>query len=1017
MSLSSISIRRPVFATVLAITILIFGILGLVNLGVREYPLAERPIISVRAEYPGAGATVIENQITEPLEEQINTVDGIRSLTSISREGRATITVEFQLGDDLDRAANDVRDRVAAAMRFLPPDADPPVVEKADADGDPIVFLNVNSRKRDLLELTDIADNLFKPRFETIEGVGRVDIWGSKEYSMRLWMDPARLAAYGLSANDVRLALENANVELPSGRIEGEFIDLVVRPLSRLGDDPDVFNNLVISRDENRVVRFRDIGFAEIGPLLERTVLKRNGVPMVGVVLRPQSGANQIAITDEFYRRLDQIIPELPDDIELGIGFDTSEFIRASITEVKQTIFLAMLLVCLTIYGFLREVRSAFIPLITIPIALTGGFFILFLAGFTINVLTLLAMVLAVGLVVDDAVIVLENIYKKIEQGMEPREAGMAGIHEIFLAVIATTLALVAVFAPIIFLGGLTGVLFREFGVALAGVVVISSFIALTFTPMLCVKILRKHERMPRLYQATEPFFEWLNETYRSSLQSFLKVRWIAFVIMFICLGVIVAVWRALPEELAPLEDRGLLVLQAMGPQGANFDYMTEVMDQVDQVIADRAQGVEATLTVTSPGFGAATTVNTGFSRVVLQPTSERDFSQPRIASQISRDVLDIPGAEVFVRQPATISTGGRRGLPVQLVVQNPDFAKIEGVLDNFLHKARQRPELGFVDVDLKFNQPELLVDIDRNRAESLGVSVASIARTLQAALSGQRFGYFLRDGRQYEIIGQLDRAGRDEPLDLTRLNVRSDSGQLISLDNLVDFSETIAPPVRYRYNRFASATFSANPADGFTLADGINAMREVAAESLDDTFTTELAGESREFAEAGQDLIFVFILALVLVYLVLAAQFESFRAPFIIMLTVPLAITGGVLALWSWGLTLNLFSQIGLIMLVGLVTKNGILLVEFANQRRDAGRELFEAITDAAAARFRPILMTTTSTILGILPVALALGAGAQSRIPLGVAVIGGLALGSFLTLYIIPAAYLYFASSKARQ
>ncbi len=1014
MNLSQITIRRPVLTTVMATAIVLFGVVGFQFLGVREYPAAEGPIITVRAEYPGASASVIESQITEPLENEVNTVSGIRTLTSASREGRSTLTIEFGLNDDLDRAANDVRDRVSSAMRRLPSDAEPPVVEKADADGDPIIFLNIHSDQRDLLELTDIADNLFRSRLQTIDGVARVDIWGSKQYAMRLWMDPDRLAAYGLTPLSVRDAVARSNVELPSGRVEGDSIELTVRTLSRLGDDPEAFEDLILVQNEHRTVRFRDVGYAEIGPLNERTILKRDGVPMVGVVLRPQTGANEIAIADEFYRRLDQIRTDLPADIRLGIGFDTSEFIRASIAEVKQTVAIALVLVCLVIFFFLREIRSAIIPLITIPIALTGAFFIMYAAGFTINVLTLLAMVLAIGLVVDDAVVVLENIYSKIEKGYPPIQAGDAGIREIFTAVIATTLALTAVFLPIIFMDGLTGVLFREFGVTLAGAVIISSFVALTLTPMLATRILKKHDRMPRLYQATEPFFRGLADSYRGTLKHVLNHRWIALAIMAFCLVSIGYFWSVLPRELAPLEDRSLLVLQVSGPEGANYAYMERVMDRLDGLLKEEVPERSAALSVTSPGFGAATTINSGFSRLALQPPDQRDRSQSEIARHLTRELRAIPDAEFSVREPPTIRTGGR-GMPVQFVVQHPNFERLTEILPEFLGTARDRPEFSFVDVNLEFTNPEVRIHIDRNRAQALGVSVRDISETLQAALSEQRFGFFLRDGQQYEIVGQLVRDRRLAPAELNSLTVNGANGRAITLDNIIHLDETVSPAVLHRFNRFPAATFSANLAGGYTIADGIAAMREVGIDTLDESFSTELAGESREFEATGASLLFVFGFALVLVFLVLSAQFESFRDPATIMLTVPLALAGGLVALWYFGKGLNIFSQIGLIMLIGLVTKNGILLVEFANQCKERGLELREAVEEAAARRFRPILMTTISTIFGVLPIALAVGAGSQSRIPLGIAVIGGLIVGSILTLFVIPAAYLSLSSKTS--
>ena len=1014
MNLSQITIRRPVLTTVLAIAIVLFGVVGFQFLGVREYPATEGPVITVRAEYPGASASVIESQITEPLENEVNTVSGIRTLTSASREGRSTLTIEFGLHDDLDRAANDVRDRVSSAMRRLPSDAEPPVVEKADADGDPIIFLNIHSEERDLLELTDIADNVFRSRLQTIDGVARVDIWGSKQYAMRLWMDPDRLAAYGLTPVSVRDALARSNVELPSGRVEGDAIELSVRTLSRLGDDPEAFEDLVLAQNEHRTVRFRDVGYAEIAPLNQRTLLKRDGVPMVGVVLRPQTGANEIAIADEFYRRLARIEADLPADIQLGIGFDTTEFIRDSIAEVKQTVAIALVLVCLVIFFFLREIRSAVIPLITIPIALTGAFFIMYLAGFTINVLTLLALVLAIGLVVDDAVVVLENIYTKIEKGYSPIRAGDAGISEIFTAVIATTLALAAVFMPIIFMDGLTGVLFREFGMTLAGAVIISSFVALTLTPMLAARMLVKHERPPRFYAATEPFFRGMANGYRNTLRHVLDHRWIAVALMAVCLGAIGYFWSILPRELAPVEDRGLLVLQVSGPEGANYAYMERVMDRLDGLLIEEVPERNAAISVTSPGFGATTTINSGFSRLALKPAESRDRSQSEIARHLTRELRDIPEAEFSVREPPTIRTGGR-GLPVQFVVQHPNFDNLTEVLPGFLDAARQRPEFGFVNVNLEFTNPEVRVHIDRDRARTFGVSVRDVSETLQAALSEQRFGFFLRDGQQYEIVGQLIRDRRLSPSDLNSLAVTGDNGSVVTLDNIIELEETVSPSVLHRFNRFPAATFGANLAGGYTIADGIAAMREVASEVLDESFATELAGESREFEETGASLLFVFAFALVLVFLVLAAQFESFRDPAIIMLTVPLALAGGLVALWYFGKGLNIFSQIGLVMLIGLVTKNGILLVEFANQCKEAGLDLREAIEEAAARRFRPILMTAISTIFGVLPIALAVGAGAQSRIPLGIAVIGGLIVGSLLTLFVIPAAYLSLSSKSS--
>jgi multidrug efflux pump len=1014
MSLYSLSIRRPVLAVVLSLVILLFGVIAFTYLGVREYPAVDPPVITVSTSYQGANADVIESQITEPLEESVNGVDGIRTLTSVSREGRSTITVEFDLDVDLERAANDVRDRVSRAMSNLPPDAEPPIVSKADANAFPIVFLNVRSDERNLLELTRIAEEQFKERLQTISGVSSVDIWGEKRYAMRLWLDPRRLAAYQLTPLDVSNALTRENVELPSGRIEGQEVELTVRTMSRLRTVDD-FNNLIIKQEAGSVVRLRDLGYAELGPQNERTVLKRDGIPMVGVVLRPQPGANFISIVDEFYTRIDQIERDLPSDVELGIGFDLTKYIRQSVSEVEQTIFLALVLVILVIFLFLRDWRTTIIPIVVIPVALIGAFFIMYIAGYSINVLTLLGIVLAIGLVVDDAIVVLENIYAKIEEGKEPVEAGITGTREIFFAVIATTLALVSVFLPILFLGGLTGRLFREFGVTLAGAVIISSFVALTLTPMLSTKLLHAGAVHSWFYRKSEPFFVRLTQGYRDMLAGFMRHRWLAFAIVALCFGLAALFMNVLPSELAPLEDRSGVTMFATAPEGSSYEYMDAYMDDLIALVQEEAPEADAVISVTSPGFGAASSVNSGFLRVILEPPDERERTQMAIADALTVRVRQLSGAQVYVSQEQTI--GSRfGGLPVQYVLQAPNFEKLTEVLPQFVEAASQDPTFAFVNVDLKFNKPELRIEIDRARARDLGVSALDIARTLQLSYSGQRVGYFIMDGKQYWVIGQMERQNRDEPLDLKSLYVRNAAGEPVQLDNLVRVSEQSSPPQLYRFNRYVSATVSAALAPGMTIGDGIAAMDRIKGEVLDESFATALAGPSRDFAESSSSLLFVFILALLLVYLVLAAQFESFRDPLVIMLTVPLALAGALLSLWYFNQSLNIFSEIGMIMLIGLVTKNGILIVEFANQRKAQGRSVWEAAQDAAAARFRPVLMTSLSTVLGILPIALALGAGAESRVPMGIAIIGGLLLGTLMTLFVIPAMYTYLTSHEAK-
>lgn len=1015
MSLSSVCIGRPVLTIVMSIVIVIFGVIGFTFLGVREYPNVDPAIITVNTNYTGANADVIESQITEPLEEVISSVPGIRTINSVSREGRSQITIEFELGVDLETAANDVRDKVAGAVRNLPLDADPPVVSKADADAFPIVVLNISSGSRDLLKLTEIADNVFKERLQTISGVSEVRIFGEKRYSMRLWMDPRKVAAYQLTPLDVRTAVNTENVELPSGRIEGNDVELTVRTLSRL-ETPEEFNNLIIREQDGRIVRFSDIGSAELGPENERSVSKGFGGPRVAVAVVPQPGSNHIAIADEFFRRVEQIGRELPEDVEVSVAFDTTRYIRTSIKEVEETIITAFVLVVLIIFLFLRDWRTTIIPVLAIPISLVGTFFVMFLAGFSINVLTLLGVVLAIGIVVDDAIVMLENIYSKMEAGMNPTEAGHKGSREVFFAVISTTIALITVFMPVIFLRGLTGRLFREFGVVIGGAVAISAFVALTLTPMLSTHIIKTREEHTWFYRKTEPFFAALLEGYRRSLEAFMRRRWVAFVVMAAAVGTMLVLGSTLPQELAPLEDRSRVRMTATAPEGTSFERMDKYMDSLVDMVREEVPEADNVLASTSGYSGGA---NAGSATVTLVPPENRERTQSEIAETLSRSASRLNDARTIVTQEQTISVGmggARFGLPVQYVVQAPNFEKLKEVLPRFLDEVNDHPTFSVADVNLKFNKPELVIEIDRDRARSIGVSVSDIAQTLQLALSGQRYGYFIKDGKQYQIIGQVTRENRDDPVDLKSIFVRNRSGLLVQIDNLVHVTEQATPPQLYRFNRYISATVSAGLAPGRTLEDGIKAMDEIAEKVLDESFSTSLSGAARDFAESSSSLVFVFALALVLTYLVLAAQFESFRDPFIIMFTVPLAVVGALLSLWYFDQTVNIFSQIGQIMLIGLVTKNGILIVEFANQRKAAGLSKIDAVKGAAAARFRPILMTSLSTILGILPIALGLGAGGESRVSMGIAVVGGMILATGLTLYVVPAVYSYFSTERSR-
>lgn len=1008
MSLSSISIRRPVLATVMSITIVLFGIIGYTYLGVREYPSIDPPIITVSTSYVGANADVIESQITEPLEEQINGIAGIRSLTSVSRDGRSSISVEFDVTMDIEAAANDVRDRVSRAQRSLPADVDPPTVSKADADAFPILFLSVKSDNRSLLELSDIAQNAFKERIQTIPGVSQVGIWGERRFSMRLWMDPAKLGAYKVTPLDIRNALARENIELPSGRIEGSNTELTVRTLGRL-TTVEEFNNLIIKESDKVIVRFKDIGYAELYPENDRSILRRDGIPMVGVIVIPQPGANHIQIADEFYRRVEQIKKDLPEDISLAIGFDVTKYIRNSIKEVEETILLAFALVILIIFFFLRDWRTTIIPIIAIPVSLIGAFFIMYLANFTINVLTLLGIVLAIGIVVDDAIVVLENIYKKVEGGMHPVEAGIKGTSEIFFAVISTTVALASVFLPIMFLQGITGRLFVEFGVVIAGSVIISSFVALTLTPMLSSRILKQKEKHSWFYYKTEPFFRWMESSYKNTLDSFMRKRWLAFVIMIISGLIIYFIGASLESEIAPIEDRGEVRIQSTMPEGTSYEMMDNYIMNMTRVVQEAVPEAEAVISVTAGGGGGGST-NSGFVRVVLKERDQRKRSQQEIADQLTRIAAKYNDARSFVVQSQSITTR-RGGLPVQYVIQAPDIERLRQVIPKFLEAAQDDPTFANVDINLKFNKPEILVEINRTKARELGVSALDIAQTLQLAYSGQRFGFYVMNGKQYSVIGQVFRENRNKPLDLASLYVRNNRGELIQLDNLITMKERSSPPQLYRFNRYASATVSASLAPGKTIGNGIEAMDRIAKKVLDDKFSTALEGASKDFVESSSSLLFTFMLALILIYLTLAAQFESFRDPFIIMFTVPLAIAGAVLSLWYFGQTLNIFSQIGQIMLIGLVTKNGILIVEFANQKKAQGLNVVDAVKEAARLRLRPILMTSLSTVLGTLPIALALGAGSESRVSMGIAVIGGLIFSTILTLFVIPAIYSYFS------
>jgi multidrug efflux pump len=923
--------------------------------------------------------------------------------------------VEFNLGTDLEAAANDVRDRVSRAMRSLPPDADNPTVTKADANSSPILFVTLQSDKMSLLDLTDYANNVFKERLQTIADVSEVRVWGEQRYAIRLWLDPLKMTARRVTAADVKAAIDRENVELPTGSIEGVTTELTIRAMSGL-HTPAEFNNLIIRQTPEGVVRLSDVGEAVAGPENLRTIMKRDGVPMLGVALIPQPGANHIAIAKEFYKRLEVLKKELPPEITVQLGFDVTKTIRSSIHEVIGTIILAFLLVVLVIFVFLRNWQATMIPVLAMPISLLGSFAIMQLCGFSINILTLLAIVLATGLVVDDAIVVLENIFVKIEKGEKPLSAAHRGAREIFFAIIATTLSLIAVMMPIIFLGGMSGRLFREFGAVVAGAVALSAFVSLSLTPMLCTRLLRRHEPGSHsLYSRTEPLFEALIGAYRSALQGFMHRRWLALVIIAATMALGIFLFRLLPAELAPVEDRSRLTVSSTAPEGSSFEYMRNYMDELYDLVKRTVPERDGAITMVPGGGGSRAGVNSGLIRLMLVDPDQRDRSQQQILDQLMRDVKKLSGSRTFVSQEQTI--GDRRGgLPVQYVIEANSLDKLREKLPQFLQEAAKDPVFQIVDVNLKFNKPELRLSIDREKARGLGISALDISQALQLSMGGIRYDYFIRNGKQYQVIGQLMRQDRSKPLDISAMSVRSGNGEFVQLDNLITMNESSNPPQLYRFDRNVAATVSAGLAPGHTLGEGIKAMEKIGDRVLDESFGTALAGPARDFAESSSSFNFAFLLALVLVFLVLAAQFESFRDPFIVMLTVPLALAGAVFSLWYFNQSFNIFGQIGIVMLIGLVAKNGILIVEFAHQRRKAGMAFDEAIIDAAVSRFRPIVMTSLTVMLGSLPIALAIGGGAQSRMSMGIAVIGGMLFALVLSLFVVPAIYSYISRRKGK-
>ena len=1002
MRLSHLSIDRPVLTVVISLFLTVLGLIAVPQLGIREFPAVDPPSITVNTSYAGASAEVMASQITEPLEQSVNGVNGIRSITSVSRQGSSVITVEFTLATDLEAAANDVRDRVSRIVKSLPASADPPVVAKADANSFPIILMTVQSETRNILDVS-YEGTVLAERLQTIPGVAEVRIWGEKKYAMRLYLDPVKLAARNLTLADVQAALNAENVELPSGLLDGKTVELTVTASGRMRSAEE-FNNLVI-RSSDGLVRLKDIGQAHLGAENERTILKMNGRPMIGLGLIAQPGANSIAIGNEFYKRYEQIKKDLPSDLQVDIGFDGTVFVRRSLKEVGETLGIAFLLVMLVLFFFLRDFRSALLPALAIPVSLVGSLFLINAAGFTINVLTLLGLVLAIGLVVDDAIVVLENIYRKIEEGEEPKKAGYEGFEEIFLAVVSTTAVLAVVFLPLFFISGFVGRLFREFGLAVAGSVILSAVVSLTLTPMLSTRLLRR--KHSGFYEKTEPAFQAFYGAYEKALRGFLHRRVLA---SFLVLAALVGCWLmagGLKSELAPLQDRNQFSMIITAPEGSTFGVMDRFLDRLSGFT--QQQVPEATGVLTVVGFGS--TVNSGFARMFLKDADVRERTQQKIVAMMSGSVKTFTDGLIAVTQDETIQTGGTRAaLPLQFVIQAQNFDSLAAVLPRFLALARENKAFAVVNEDLKFTRPELQVSVDRDRLRSLGVPYYNVAQALQLGLGETRLGYYLKDNRQFQVLAQVPDEYRAAPGDMNALQVRNQGGDLIPLGNLIQYRERATPPQLFHFNRWISATVSASLAPGVAMGEGIDAMRGIAAKTLNTSFTTALAGPARDYAESSSSLLFIFLLALILIYLVLAAQFERFRDPAIILITVPLSLFGALAALLVFNQTLNIFSQIGLIMLIGLVTKNGILIVEFTRQKRAKGLAIEQAVIEAASTRLRPILMTTLTAALGMLPIALATGSGAESRRPMGIAVVGGLIFGMVLTLFIIPTMILLF-------
>ncbi|MCK0512552.1 efflux RND transporter permease subunit [Aromatoleum buckelii] len=1007
MILSEICIKRPVFATVLSLLVLLVGLMSYSRLTVREYPNIDEPVVTVDTTYTGASAEIVESQVTKPLEDSLAGIEGVDVIQSISRQERSQITIRFRIERDADSAAADVRDRVSRARRQLPDDIDEPVIAKVEADASPIIWIAFSSDRHSSLELSDIASRIVKPRLQTLSGAADARVFGERRYSMRIWLDRDRLAAFNLTPQDVEDAIRRQNVELPAGRIESREREFAVVAQTDL-DEPQEFEAIVVREPgtaDGRPVRIRDIGRVEVAAQSERTLVRFMGKPAVSLGLIKQSVANPLDLKRGLVEMMPVLEAELPEGMTMSIANDTTVFIERSIASVFATIWEAVLLVAMICFFFLRNWRAMLVPLVTIPVSLVGAFTLMLVFGFSINTLTLLALVLAIGLVVDDAIVVLENIYRHVEDGMEPVQAAFRGAREIGFAVVAMTITLAAVYAPVAFMTGRTGKLFTEFALTLAGAVIVSGFVALTLSPMMCSKLLRHEQRHGRFYNAIERFLGGLTNGYRRALIAALQLRWAVVLAFIVVAGLSLVLLKTLKTELAPVEDRGRVVGIFSGPEGATIDFMGRYAEQVEAIFAQTPE-VDRYLVISGNP-----TVSQGISFAGFTDWAERERSAAEIAGELRPKLSAVPGLLAFPVLPAAFGQSSR-SRPVSFVITTSEsYDELARHTERMLDELRAHPGFVSPDTDLKLTKPELAVDVDRDRAADLGIPVDVIGRTLETMLGGRQVTRYKKDAEQYDVIVQVEAASRAIARDIREIYVRGKSGEMVPLANLVQVRETVSPRELNHFGQRRSVTISANLAPDLALGEALAFLEQTAARVLPAGYAIDYDGQSREFKTSSASLALTFVLALAFIYLVLAAQFESFRDPFIIMLTVPLSMTGALAALYFTGGTLNVYSQIGLVTLVGLITKHGILIVEFANQLRDEGAALRDAVIAASVLRLRPILMTTGAMVLGSIPLALATGAGAESRQQIGWVIVGGLLLGTVFTLFVVPTVYTLLA------